>query len=202
MSAFPKFDPWAGVANCEGGAAKVAKVAKVREPSGRKPESLPTLAGQRPRLGPSDPLDSEPGDARACAGTLKICFGSEAKGIPAEWTEGVNKLLKLPCSLRVPLTRWQTLQSDAARFIETWGVQAARLGWGTLDLFGTNATKPFERLDAAGLVWLLNGRPVVALTASEAVVQCSTARQTYRRKPPGLVTAKSCLLWELGGGER
>ena len=75
-----------------------------------------------------------------------------------------------------------------------------RLEWGLYDVFGVNAVKPLVRLDAAGLVRLLNGRPIVALTEAEAVIECETgARQTYRRKPPGVVPAgEQVLLWEIG----
>ena len=56
-------------------------------------------------------------------------------------------------------------------FIERWAEQASKLGWGTADVFGVNRVRPFVRLDAAGLVRLLDGRPVVALTETEAVSQ-------------------------------
>ena len=125
-----------------------------------------------------------------------------AEGVPREWISGVNRLQNLPFPPVVDSDRWQRLKADAEVFLGKWGAQAARLGWPPTDVFGMNATKPFERLDAAGLVWLLNGRPVVALTASEAVIQCSTgSRQTFRRKLAGVVTAKRCFLWELSGGE-
>jgi hypothetical protein len=39
-----------------------------------------------------------------------------------------------------------------------------------------------SRYDEAGLIWLLNGRPVVALTASEAAIrEHSGAIVTYRK---------------------
>ena len=84
-----------------------------------------------------------------------------------------------------------------------WAAQAARLGWGTLDGFGVNKTRPFERLDGAGLVRLLNGREVVALTETETVIQCSTGeRQSYRRKPAREIAARRCALWELAAGPK
>jgi hypothetical protein len=40
-----------------------------------------------------------------------------------------------------------------------------------------------SRLDHTGLIWLLRGRPVIALTAAEAVMRChSGATLTYRRQ--------------------
>ena len=95
--------------------------------------------------------------------------------------------------------RWETLKTDAVGFLERWGAQAARLGWATLDVFGVNAVRPFERLDAAGLIRLLDGRSILALTASEAVIEAPPyARQAYRRKSASQVTARRCALWEIG----
>ena len=89
---------------------------------------------------------------------------------------------------------------DAAVFLETWGAQAAAFGWSVFDLFGVNERKPFVRVDRAGLVRLLDGRPVVAMTADEAIIECPTgARQTYRSKGPERGSGQA-LLWELGDG--
>ena len=124
-------------------------------------------------------------------------------GLPPEWARGLARLCAIPTPSDFRPARWRILVTDAQQFIERWGVQAARLGWNAYDVFGVNATKPVERVDAAGLVRLLDGRPVVALTAGEAVIQSPTgSRLTYRRKPPGVATAKCCLLWEPSGGDR
>ena len=126
----------------------------------------------------------------------------ETRGpVPDTWREGVARLTVLPCPDDVLPARWRTLQADATRFLGTWGVQAAGLGWSAHDVFGVNRIKPFVRLDAAGLVRLLNGRPIVALTETEAVIGCTTgSRQAYRRKLSGVVPAgEQDLLWEVGG---
>jgi hypothetical protein len=57
------------------------------------------------------------------------------------------------------------------------------------------------RVDRLGLLWLLNGRRIVALTTDSATIMTSNGgRLTYRRAPndPGRVLAWS--LW--GGGDR
>ena len=120
------------------------------------------------------------------------------EGAPPEWTAGVERLLTLPSPDGVASERWRTLLDDAVRFTETWGAQAAKLGWETADVFGVNRTKLFVRLDAAGLVRLLDGRPVAALTESEAAIQCRGGnRLTFRRKLLRWVpAAEQCLLWE------
>jgi hypothetical protein len=58
--------------------------------------------------------------------------------------------------------------------LETWGSQAANLGWTANDLFGLHPIAPLARYDAKGLVWLLHGRPVVVLTETEATIQASS----------------------------
>ena len=83
-------------------------------------------------------------------------------------------------------------------FYEIWAAQAAALGWSTYDVFGANRSKPIERVDMAGLVVLINGRGLAALTDTEAAISTRTsARLTYRRRriepSPG-----QALLWELG----
>jgi hypothetical protein len=53
-----------------------------------------------------------------------------------------------------------------------------------------------------GLVPLLHGRELAALTEAEAVIRTRTGtHQTYRRKPcDPLHPAERCLVWELAGG--
>jgi hypothetical protein len=79
---------------------------------------------------------------------------------------------------------------DERRFLHQWGESAQRLGWTSADLFGlhTPPANPhpshsrLSRYDCTGLVWLLQGRPVVALTESTAAVQNPTGNvTTYRR---------------------
>jgi hypothetical protein len=91
----------------------------------------------------------------------------------------------------VPLDRWQQAVADGKTFLSRWGDQAQALGWTAKDLFGLltvpEHVKPgFNRLsryDETGLVWLLGGRPVVALTEGSAGIQNpATASITmYRR---------------------
>jgi hypothetical protein len=62
-------------------------------------------------------------------------------------------------------------------------------------LFGCDRDRPYARIDRAGLLLLLDGDRLVALTANTATIETRAgARQTYSRKPaePGRVLA-----WEL-----
>ena len=123
--------------------------------------------------------------------------------IPAGWIAGVARLTSMTAPAGASPERWAAVVADAGSFLEKWGAQATRLGWTAADVFGVNAVKPFIRADAAGLVRLLDGRPVVALTENEIVIACPPGpKQTFRRKLAGVDTAKRCFLWELSGGER
>jgi hypothetical protein len=100
----------------------------------------------------------------------------------------------------VPVDRWQAAVEDGRAFLSRWGDQAEALGWTPRDLFGLHTVpdKPhpsysrLSRYDETGLIWLLGGREVVALTEATAAIQSSTgAITTYRRHnkpalaPPG-----------------
>ena len=65
-----------------------------------------------------------------------------------------------------------------------FAAQAAALDWDALDLFGCDQIRPFARIDNAGLVWLLNGDRLVALTERSARIEAkSGATLTCYRKP-------------------
>jgi hypothetical protein len=94
---------------------------------------------------------------------------------------------------------WQQLVPDAERFLGEWAAQAAVLDWPTWELFGCHRRAPWGRIQGMGLVLLLHGRELAALTATEAVIRTGTgAHQTYRRKPHDpLHPAERCFAWEL-----
>jgi hypothetical protein len=79
------------------------------------------------------------------------------------------------------------------------GGAGAALGWPTWELFGCCRRAPWGRIEAQGLVLLLHGRELAAVTATEAVIRTQTgAHQTYRRKSADpLHPAERCLVWEL-----
>src|SRR5262245_21129154 len=90
----------------------------------------------------------------------------------------------------VEVARWQHAVEDGRRFLATWGEQAEALGWTSADLFGlhTPPERPhpsyrrLSRYDCTGLVWLLEGRPVVALTEATASIKGTTVNITVYRK--------------------
>jgi hypothetical protein len=97
--------------------------------------------------------------------------------------------LRATCPVCVPEDRWCQAIADATSFISEWGGQAQAFGWTVRELFGlhTPPEEPpasYERLaryDETGLIWLLRGRPVIALTVSTAAIHGATAILTYRK---------------------
>jgi hypothetical protein len=117
-------------------------------------------------------------------------------GVPHDWAQGVADLLAMPAHPDWPEPKWKTLREDAIGFLKDWAAQAYRLGWDGLDLFGVHTEAPLARLDGMGLVPLLGGRLVVALTEDSAAIKAeSGGTLTFLRRrewPPG-----RCLVWEL-----
>jgi hypothetical protein len=120
----------------------------------------------------------------------------------AAWAAGVARLRATPPPPNYPQHAWTQLIIDAEWFMGRWGTQAARLGWQDWELFGCCRHAPWSRVQGLGLVLLLHGRELVALTEVEAVINTRTgARQTYRRKPADpLFSAERCMAWELIDG--
>jgi hypothetical protein len=127
--------------------------------------------------------------------------GAARLGIPAHWCEGVLRLGIMPPPRTYPAHAWEQLSADAERFLDDWAAQAHRLGWPDWELFGCHKRAPWGRIQGMGLVLLLQGDEIAALTAVEAVIRTRTgARQTYRRRPHDpLHPAERCLVWELDG---
>jgi hypothetical protein len=119
--------------------------------------------------------------------------------IPTEWCEGVLRLATMAPPRTYPVHAWQQLVADAERFLDDWAQQAAALGWPGWELFGCHRRAPWGRIQGMGLVLLLHGDQLAALTTSEAVIRrASGAHQTRRRKAADpLLAAERCLVWEL-----
>ena len=73
--------------------------------------------------------------------------------------------------------------ADATIFLRDWGAQAEALGWAAEDLFGLDPVAPLGRYDAMGLLWMLEGQRVVALTDEAATIKASSGSllKFYRR---------------------
>jgi hypothetical protein len=98
--------------------------------------------------------------------------------------------LEARCPDHVPVDRWQAAIEDGRAFLTRWGEQAEALGWTARDLFGLHmpperphpSYSRLSRYDEIGLIWLLRGRVVIALTEATAAIQNPTGATTiYRR---------------------
>jgi hypothetical protein len=100
---------------------------------------------------------------------------------------------------RWPAAAWPQFIADAQAFCWDWAEEAFLSGWAAWELFGCHRRAPWGRIQGMGLVLLLRGHEIAALTATDAVIRTSTgARQTFRRKPADpLHPAERCLVWEL-----
>jgi hypothetical protein len=190
MAAFRRFDPYAALAeNRDRGGAppKVANPAKVK---GGEARAFATFATFTAPI-----LETENAARWGEAEEERAAIVEYDGGIPRAWAEGFARLDPDRSPDDVSLRRWQRFVDDVGVFLDRWAAYAAALGWGPHDLFGCDRDRPFARLDQAGLLWLLNGDKLVALTENTATIETRTGgRQTYRRKPsgPGRVLA-----WEL-----
>jgi hypothetical protein len=105
-------------------------------------------------------------------------------GAPRIWAEALARLdpTRPPCDISP--RRWLRFIDDCGRFIdEGWAARAEALGWGPLDLFGCDRMKPFARLDQAGLLWLIDGQKLLALTADTAAIATpSGSKLTFYRR--------------------
>jgi hypothetical protein len=98
--------------------------------------------------------------------------------------------LERRCPLYVAPADWQQAIEDGRTFLATWGEQVEALDWTARELFGLQPVparpagnyRRLSRYDETGLVWLLRGRPVVALTATTAAIQHSSGHVTTYRK--------------------
>jgi len=98
--------------------------------------------------------------------------------------------LRAECPAYVDAADWQQAIEDGHRFVTQWGKQAEGLGWAPADLFGLQTPpekqapnyRRLSRYDQTGLIWLLHGRPVIALTKTAATILApSGVNLTYGR---------------------
>ena len=217
MKAFQRFNPEAPVPQFPKlGAAKPAKPAK---PQGfrdfQPPKAHLKLAKAGGTLGdfsqglaggkPQEPA------ALAALGTLAGVSSEKSRitravlvevpdGVPEDWVQGVGDLMVMLPHPDWTEDGWKTLREDALRFIQEWAGQARRLGWEVADLFGVHPTKPRARFDCMGLVPLLKGRPVLAITDDSAAIR-SVSGGTLTFRGGGAVAVARCLVWELRDGD-
>ena len=99
-------------------------------------------------------------------------------------------LLDSRCPDHVEHGHWRKAVQDGHRFLGTWGAKAETLGWTARDLFGLHTPpenphpsyRRLSRYDETGLIWLLKGCEVLALTAMIATIRRPSGSKTTYRK--------------------
>jgi hypothetical protein len=141
---------------------------------------------------------SESGDIsdqsdRSCPpGQQKTDFGRFCRfgRAPQPYCQAAIEALECRCPGYVEHDRWRRAIDDARRFLSEWGIRAKTLGWTPRDLLGLHQVPKepspnydrLSRYDETGLIWLLGGRPVVALTADSASIEYASGAITVYRK--------------------
>ena len=103
---------------------------------------------------------------------------------------GVFAALERGAPAYIEDARWWQACEDGRKFLATWGDRAVELGWSPRELFGlhsppSNPHPSYARLsryDETGLIGLLDGKVVTALTATTADIQHKTGAITVYRK--------------------
>jgi hypothetical protein len=87
--------------------------------------------------------------------------------------------------------QWERIRHNIARFKTTHAVEATRLGWTAVDLYGVHPTVGVARVDCCGAL-IIAKAPVVSVTA-EAITYANGL--TFYRKPRA---GPSVPVWEFG----
>ena len=145
-----------------------------------KPELIALLRQQRPDT--KDDLEER---------AALVEYGA---GVPREWAEGFARLDCTHPPADFPLHRWRQIIDDGGLFLDQWANKAAALGWTVVDVFGLNPANPSVRYDGMGLVPLIKGQRIIAISADSARLRMRTGHiQTYARRP----SPSSTVLWKL-----
>jgi hypothetical protein len=138
--------------------------------------------------------------SESAAKSAKVAKADESDDDPSDnisgWLEALARLDRANPPADIPLKRWRRFLDDARLFIENgFAAQAIGIGWHPLDLFGCDRDRPFARIDCAGLLWLLNGDKLIALSQNTATMEARTGtRLTWRRTS---IEPDRVLAWEL-----
>jgi hypothetical protein len=112
---------------------------------------------------------------------------------PSQFPEPLHHVLDVldgRCPDLIDHERWRQAVEDGKRFLASRGEQAQALGWTPRELFGLH-TPPDEpapmyrrlsRYDETGLIWLLEGREVIAMTEETAATRWPSGSVTVYRK--------------------
>ena len=146
------------------------------------------------------PLDEKlVSDLRAHKPTvLAFLAAKRQSGVPPEWRDGVARLTAMAPLPGFAPGRWATLVADAQAFLDLWAGQASGLDWATEEIFGCHRHVPAARYDAAGLVMMLGGGRIVAMTSDHATIENTRGARLRHHRPLTAPKGERTVLWELG----
>jgi hypothetical protein len=153
-------------------------------------ENAPETLGGLDALGGVDgrfAVEGQPAEAAPKAPKIEALAGANAGYAPPKPPKAPKVLqyqqtfglLQLSPPAHIPEDRWTQCIKDGRAFLHQWGEQAQALNWSSADLFGLHrppatphpSYRRLSRYDCTGLVWLLEGREVVALTDAIASIR-------------------------------
>ncbi len=150
------------------------------------------------RLDAKSAMKAEVEPAKGAKGAFDP-FEGDPRGLipelPAGCVSGLRRLRSMPTPRLLRPDLWPLAVSDAIGLVrDGWAAKAMALGWTELDLFGAVPTRDGDPAGDGLAVWL-DGRRVLALCCTYAVVDSGDGRRSYfnRRAAEGAV-----LLWDLG----
>lgn len=111
------------------------------------------------------------------------------------WAEGLARLDPSRPPRHVHPPQWRQFCDDCGRFCDEWASRANHLGWTPLALFGCDQERPFAR-DRAGLLWLVEGHRVIALSSDTAMLEAE-AGSPFRYKHARYLKANGTAVWVL-----
>jgi hypothetical protein len=127
--------------------------------------------------------------------TDRAAAGGDGRVVPAEWARHISLLKTGEPRLGMSPLHWSQFVRDARRFLAEWGAEAARLGWSAEDIFGVHPLAPEARYDVMGIVPLIRGSEVVAITERRATIRTpGGGHMTYYRHRPN---SGAVAVWEL-----
>lgn len=196
MSA-PVFDPWAAIGRAQPRAFRAYPDPEISTKSTISTQAAPEITDFEERAAV---LEYEGGvDRRIAEKRTAVEFGFASKealqdALVAQW-QGEVMAMTIPDS---PSNFWrQALTSARQAFLQGWVKQAAALGWTEIDLFGVHPKAAEARIDCKGLIPILAGRPILAITRDECVIDVGDGRRLTFYRANHNVYGEAKPIWEV-----
>jgi hypothetical protein len=188
MTAFKKFDPQAFLERerlaADGSSTLAALATLAAQPAETK------IANNEVGAAPIGPNEEDNDQIKTPTPAKVEKVAKVQPQLLASAYQSAFDILERKCPDFVPDDRWRQVVDDGQQFLIVWGEQAEAFGWSARELFGLHSpperpVASYQRLaryDETGVIWLLQGRPVVALTETTAAIQHSSGNVTTCRK--------------------